>query len=102
MPAFAGDNTGRQLRALPEVVMASLRNGDIEAVMQAVLHALDDGPLFLQRVTAENLEFPGNDANDHGTVWKLTAAARSAQLDFSAAAPASVRATDSTRKHSMV
>jgi hypothetical protein len=49
-PPVIADHTEAELGALPEVVIAHLGNGNIEAVLYPVNNLFDDAPFFLERM----------------------------------------------------
>src|SRR5256886_13907113 len=71
----------RQLGALPQVVMRRLRRGYVEAVVEAVLEALQDVALVLERVTRREMQFPRHDPHDHaGVSERATSSIRYASI----------------------
>src|SRR5438552_18194788 len=49
-------------------MMRRLRRGYVEAVVEAVLEALQDVALALERVTRREMQFPRHDPHDHAGV----------------------------------
>src|SRR5204863_4067668 len=63
-----GDHAHRQLGALPQVVMRRLRRRYIEPVVEAVVEALEDVALVLERVTRRKIQLPRHDPHGHAGV----------------------------------
>jgi hypothetical protein len=82
----AGYDACREFRPLPEILVARLGDGHVEAIVQPVLQALENAPLLLERLAAVDLELPADHADDH--------AAAAPDQDSPLVEPASVRATD--------
>src|SRR3989454_600589 len=71
----------RQLGALPQILMRRLRRGDVEAVVEAVLEALQDMAFVLERVARHQVQLPRPDAHDHaGVSERATSSIRYASI----------------------
>src|SRR5712691_11248985 len=74
-------DTHRQLGALPQVMMRRLRRGYVEAVVEAVLEALQDVTLVLERVTRREMQLPRHHPHDHaGVSERATSSIRYASI----------------------
>src|SRR6266511_2064981 len=65
MTAVRAHHGGRQLGALPQVLMPRLRHRYVEAVVHPVFQALHDRALVLERLTRGQVQLPHHDAHDH-------------------------------------
>src|SRR5713101_1980392 len=71
----------RQLGALPQVLMRRLRRGHVEAVVEAVLEALQDVAFVLERVARHQVQLPRPHAHDHaGVSERATSSIRYASI----------------------
>src|SRR2546427_259995 len=71
----------RQVGALPQILMRRLRRGDVEAVVEAVLEALQDMAFVLERVARHQVQLPRPDAHDHaGVSERATSSIRYASI----------------------
>src|SRR5438034_4498332 len=62
-------------------MMRRLRRGYVEAVVEAVLEALQDVALVLERVTRREMQFPRHDPHDHaGVSERATSSIRYASI----------------------
>src|SRR5690606_10660805 len=87
VPPLPGGHAGRQFGPLPEVVMSGLRHRDVEPVVEPRLQALQDRPLFLQRLAANDLELPADDSDHHGSTVSAGGRAAAASTPFPAGGP---------------
>src|SRR6184192_766497 len=60
-------HAGRQLGALPQVLVRRLGRRDVEPVMQPVLEALEHVALVLERAAPLEVQLPGDEPHDHGS-----------------------------------
>src|SRR5436309_1480327 len=59
--------------------MRRLRRGHVEAVVEAVLEALQDAALVLERVTRREMQLPRHDPHDHAGVSERATSSRAAE-----------------------
>lgn len=76
MPAVIRHTSHAQHRFLPEVLSIHFGDGEVELAAQAILHAMQDPPLVLKRLTLRYPQLDGAHAYDHPShVATLTASA---------------------------
>src|SRR6267378_5557906 len=72
---------GRQLGALPQIVMPGLRDGHVEAVVHPILEALHDRALVLQRLARRKMQLPHHHPHDHDSAALRDRATSSTRYD---------------------
>src|SRR6267154_1622793 len=81
MAAIGRHHADRQLGALPQILMRRLRRGHVEAVVEAVLEALQDVAFVLERVARHQVQLPRPDPHDHaGVSERATSSIRYASI----------------------
>src|SRR6267378_6732310 len=72
---------GRQLGALPQIVMPRLGDGDVETVVQPILQALHDRAFVLQRLARRKMQLPHRHPHDHDSAALRDRATSSMRYD---------------------